>query len=346
MEAWNAPYMRTRVNQDDPLYPRTGTLSQCPDIIPNGTDIKKKPEEFISDGQWNSNLGTSTTAKRSNFLYIRGMNPSAQATRASVYLYYSPARLLQWPNTVDKVEGWATRPLRTGDHREYQEVAIAGKSRFVTPDAFEWVPKSLPGDHYCLVARVSTDKYPNPIPEDLEKIDDFALYISKHPDLGWRNVDLLEPKDNAWVSTQEYNQGVQGAEMVISLFVTNGRKGDYLTAVSSVDGPNPPIDMRLNLVGSKDKEQVNLRTFVPDKYRTNIVVTYVAASGQPIPDNLGIVIDPLRVGIRPDSELAPYAKPLRSLGITSIENAEEYAIPMGSMTYLRDLPSATATILG
>ena len=344
MAVWNGPFLRFEISESDPVYPRNGTMCHCPDIIPNGTDIKKNPNEFI-ESQWMQDVGTSTTANRVNYIYVRGLNSSATAMPAEIYLYYSPARLLQWPHTVNGVQGWADRPLQTGDGRDYQEVLVGGKAKFVTPSAFEWQPQSLEGDHYCLVGRVQTDRHPNPIPPDLENIDDFAKYISEHPDLGWRNVDMIVPKDNAWFGVQEYNHGLQAAEMVISLFVTNGRDQDYVTAVASNEGPNPPIDMRLDLTGS-GKEQWNLRTDIPAAYKTNIRLTYVAASGQPIPDDLIVEIQTLRVAISPDSDLAVYAKPLRTLGITAIEKPGDLAIPVGVMNYRRTMNSDAVPVAG
>lgn len=330
---WNGPYLRYKLDEKG-VGVRSGTLSRSPDLIPNGLTIRQDPREFI-ENLWSQDTGTSTTATRTNYLYVRGANTSAKSMVARVYLYYSPARLLQWPTGVSGNEGWARRPLQTGAGWDYQEVEIAGGERFVTPSAFEWKPQRIADDHYCLVGRVSTDASPNPIPDGLDRIDDFARYISRHPDLAWRNVATLAPANNSWSDSPLYIQGAQTSEMVISVFVTGGRKGDTVTMQSSVGGPNPPIRLREVLQGEPPTEQLNIRTVIPADWTSKIEIVYEAAKGQPVPLGLKTELDVLKVGIDPAGDLAGYARPLRDLGIVRIENAGDLAIPVGATSYSR-----------
>lgn len=342
MNDWKGPFIRYSLQDDNPNI-RTGAMSGSPDLIPNGVDIVKDPTELIK-AKWTQSVGVSTTSTRKNYLYVRGANSSSRTWEAKVSLYYSPATLLQWPRTIDGKPGWADRPLQTGAGKDYQLLEVPSKDdtgtqgRFVTPDAFEWVPTQLPGnDHYCLVGAVAADGLPDPIPPELDKIDDFAKYISTHPDLGWRNVYTMVPDYDFFAVNQQYLQGKQAGPMAFTVWVEGGRADDMLTMRSSVSGPNPPLEISMVVKGPA-KDEMTRRSTIPADYASSIEVTYIAAKGKKVPDDLKLSVEVLRVDIAANSDLAPYARPLSRFGITKVDDVTSRAIRLGATHYDRKLP--------
>ena len=82
--------------------------------------------------------------------------------------------------------------LKTSSHQDYVQVVANDVNEVtVTPEPFTFLPTSE--THSCLIARVSTPNHPNPLPQDGEigTMAQLANYIASHPNMGWRNVALV-----------------------------------------------------------------------------------------------------------------------------------------------------------
>jgi len=331
MSMWNDPYIRFSLS-DDGQANRRGTMSGSPDIIPFGTKPAGDPGQFITDAEWKQDRGTSTTSGTINYIYVRGFNNSARAMQdLQVHLYYSPASLLLWPwkPQPDGKEGWARRPLRTGDKRDSQFLDVAGKNRFVTGKAFEWTVEPIREDHYCLVARLSWEGHDNEIPEDLHTINGFAAYVQKHPDIGWRNVNTLSPQFPTWNDSIEYAQGDADQVVLFTAFVYNGSLGDVVSMYSSVSGPQPALQ-KTEVIAHEDKEQINLWTTIPAQWASNINLTYEAKASKKIPPNLKVELKSAVELNESNRHIIPYGFTPEELDI-HVDAAQ--LVPFGAVHY-------------
>jgi hypothetical protein len=229
-------YMR-HFFQDKGIYPTNGSWSASPDIIPAGSKPVADPTQYITDANWNTDFGNSTEADIPNYIYLRGANLSTASSTGQLYLYFSPASLLLWPQDPlgDPTKGWANNPVPTGTGKDHATVTVAAGARFVTSDPFQWVPKEIANDHYCLIGRVVTEANPNPVPQ-VGTLTDFAAYISDHPNMAWRNVVTIDPANPVSTRVVNYSQGTEGGEVYLFLRCDNAPVGSSVQASGQAQG--------------------------------------------------------------------------------------------------------------
>lgn len=334
-EQWKDLYFRKTFG-DDGTYPTSGTLSASPDIIPNGSQPRVDPSQLISDQNWAIDSGSTTNADAVNYIYLRGQNLGPNKTKGRVYLYYSPASLLQWPyDPIDPTAGWARNPLTTNTGAQYVEVEPESKARFYTKEPFYWVPKAIYNDHYCLIGRVWTQEHPNDPPTNLQSISDFAKFISEHPNMAWRNVVTINASAFTRTYALGYSQGKDASEVYMNLVCYNFPDGSEVEISSATPGPNPQIYARQVVKNPPGKSvfTITVNTEIPANWRSNILLTWYS-NGRSAPPGMTYKLDP----IKPEEEGSPlsrYAVPLEHLGIPTENiraNGARKGIRLGNQT--------------
>lgn len=312
-EQWTDLYLRHNF-QDTGLYPTAGSLSASPDLIPLGANPISDPQDLITDANWKKDYGSSTDANRANYIYMRGQNLGDTETEGQLYLYYSPGSLLLWPtDPVNPKKGWATRPLQTSFGEKFQTVKPKAKERFATKEGFLWIPEPIANDHYCLVGRVVTAKHPNPIPE-VGTLRDFALYISEHPDMAWRNVVTINPSNPVSSTMVDYSQGSVGGDVYVILRCENVPDGSRVEFSSGTPGPDPMIYMNGTVANVNGRYNLTLLTNIPADFTTNITYTWFSEGKVPLP-GMKIWLDAILPVPENDDVLGPYSRPLSEFGI-------------------------------
>ncbi len=303
---WSDMYIRDYID-DTGLYPTAGVLSHSPDIIPYGTAPVQDPSTFISDANWSKDLGKDLVANIANYIYVRGQNLANKAQQGKIYLYYSKASLLLYPNL------WQNNQIKTSDQSDFVDVsASAVGKKFVTQNPFVWAPEMISGDHYCLVARVATVDNPANIPQT-GNIQDFAAFISNNPNFGWRNVAVVDAGSPTWTQTVEYKQGTKGGKMRFTLVCQKVPVGAEVSFSCGTPGPNPIINLPRTQVTNSTSFIVGISSDVPANFDSYISYSYWSNGHAPLP---GFSIE-MQVSylVTTDNLLYSSALPMRALDV-------------------------------
>jgi hypothetical protein len=321
-EQWKDLYFRHNFD-DKGLYPTAGTLSSSPDIITAGGEPFADPAQLITDNNWKHDFGNQAAAKEPNYIYLRGQNLGEEKTEGKLYLYASPASLLLFPtNPVDPKKGWSKNPIKTSKGGEYVVVNPEAQARFVSMDPFRWIPDAIYGDHYCVVGRVETKANPNPIPT-VGNLNDFAAYISTHPNMVWRNIAMRNPQFPQWTSDPiEYDQGDIGGDVYVFLKCVNAPDGSRVRFSAGTPGPNPPFAIDwMTVKNSPGKDGTPtfiapLQTNIPANWYSTVVYTWDSNGKAPLPD-MQITLEALLPSAPGktvwDSSLGKFARPLEEI---------------------------------
>jgi hypothetical protein len=325
-EQWKDLYFRHNF-ADTGLYPTAGSLSASPDIVVAGGEPFSDPNQLIADNNWDHDYGSQAFASEPNYLYLRGKNLGDKKTEGKLYLYASPASLLLYPtNPVDPAKGWSQNPIKTSNGGEYVSVNPDAGGRFVSGEAFQWIPGPIYGDHYCTIGRVVTEANPNPIPT-VGNLNDFAAYISSHPNMAWRNIALQNPSSPQWTSPPiEYDQGDIGGDVYVFLKCVNAPDGSQVKFSSGTPGPVPAFAIDWMTVKNQPSRDGSptfiapLSTNIPANWHSNIVYTWRSNNTQPLP-NMQISLEALLpTGAKSSwaAELHRFALPLEQIYGASI----------------------------
>jgi hypothetical protein len=275
MAQYDDIYIRSNFD-DKGEIPTSGTLCHSPDIIPNGQKPLADPNTLISDENWDKEMGKNLIANAHNYIYVRGMNLANKAENGDVYLYYSKASLLLYPSQ------WKNNQLKTDDGSGKCNVsAKAIGSRVVTDNPFTWEPEYITGDHYCMVARVSTKDNPNKIP-DTGDIQDFSKFICNNPGFGWRNVSVVNADSPTFTQTIEYEQGTIKAPMKFCIECTNVPVGAEVAFSCATPGPQPVINLDKTTVTNSESFIVGMSSNVPKNFKSNISYSYWSNGKKPL----------------------------------------------------------------
>lgn len=347
-EQWNDLYFR-HTFEDTGMYPTPGSLSRSPDVIPAGNSPYGDPSQLIADDNWVKDFGSSTNASVANYIYLRGQNLDTTARDGRLYLYFSPASLLLFPtDPLDPTKGWSKNPLRTSQGAEYITVTAAAKERFVSSEPFLWIPQPISNDHYCVIGRVVTDTHPNEIPTT-GNLNDFARYISEHPNLAWRNMVTRNPSSPLWTTSVEYGQGDVGGEVIVYLKCVNAPEGSAVEFSSGTPGTDPPLSIAKTIVKNSSRDGKPYFTAswigtIPANWTSNITYTWYSENKTPLPDmeiSLDVVMP---MGSGWDDDLQRYAVPLEALGISDLEGIiPRVGIRVGSQSMVGRTPSEKPT---
>lgn len=186
------PYLRPNLNNQGTLPDGTEPLAQCPDIWGAGDAPVADFQNALATAEaYASASSTSYVRGHNNYYYLRLRNGSDQPVRdMSAQLFFAPASLICWPSEWKSVpvENHAPADVtNTFDTVAAGEVGVA-KAPFL-------LPRNLAeGDKYCLLARLFSDAYPNPMPSELSPIY-IASMLTEHLLWGQQNMAAVPAGD-------------------------------------------------------------------------------------------------------------------------------------------------------
>jgi len=168
---------------DDGTLPRTGTLSDSPDVIPYGTENVSDPDIFFFDN-YDENVNKELKATEKNYIYMRGKALVSGRHKADLYVYYAPDADL---NTPAK---WQNNILKTKSGKSFSSVLIKAVDEIVVaPEAYEWlVPTPVNQHTYSLIGVVVAS---GTIPSF--DFTDFEAFVAENNNVGWTKVVIKTP---------------------------------------------------------------------------------------------------------------------------------------------------------
>ncbi|MDQ3930899.1 MAG: hypothetical protein M3328_17355 [Chloroflexota bacterium] len=184
--AYQGIFMRQFAGQT-PSQPGTG-WTQSPDIMPVGASVAADPTVFSQQANYNQTYAQSVTMNQWNYVYFRGINTTAGAQNAKVYLYYVESTQLNYPSNWngpgDPNIQWA------GNVQNYAPLtATAQNGLAASTPPLQWFvpPYSNPGtgDHYVLIAWIDNGSNPPPNFSSMGYMStqDLATYLTKNPQM-------------------------------------------------------------------------------------------------------------------------------------------------------------------
>ena len=160
------PFMRPNLENQGEI-PATGNIALSPDIwcagvhaVANYQEILKQPDSYATMSE------EIPVENMNNYFYVRCKNRAEEKTDMQVQLYYTNASLICWPSN------WKAIKVDNCEDKINYIPPMKPDEIGVTAAPFVWeLPKSpIAGDEYCFIARMFSDKYPNPIPSSKSPI--------------------------------------------------------------------------------------------------------------------------------------------------------------------------------
>ena len=307
MQQWQDIYFRSS-KDDQGMYPTSGCMSSCFDIITRQEPLSD-PSSLIK-GDWGKNNSQNLNARMNNYIYVRGKNLSEKTQDGKVYLYYSRAKLLLYPNF------WSKNIITLGGGSDHFDLSVDKGKSFVCSDdkqgCFYWTPEMITNDHYCLISRVVTKDHPADIPS-ASNVTDFGKFISENRSYGWRNVTVIDRDSADFSETQEYDQGDEGCEMHIILSCKDLPIGSEVAFDCPTPGPSPLIHMSRTKI-TENNQDVGIVCNVPAGFHGNITY-YYWGNGKLPGDNFSITLNCV-VFVQANHVLYQYAKHHEELGFS------------------------------
>ncbi|MCD5362742.1 hypothetical protein [Chromobacterium aquaticum] len=277
---WNDILIRKALN-DTGITPYTGgTWTNSPDIIPNGISVEPHPQQAFGAKTYNADVGKPTIFMQQNYFYVRGKNLSSGADSGKIYLYYCPQNLFLFPSL------WSKNQLKTSSNQDYVQVVANDVNEVtVTPEPFTFLPTSE--IHSCLITRISTANHPNPLPPDgeISTMAQLASYIASHPNMGWRNVTLVNKgiptyTDHFTLDTTSLRPGTE-YQFLIGLSYKGLTPGSILAFSSGTPIPSGPdkgriIQLPPTPVDQSDGSLGTSYLTIPAGFKTSVSFTYTA----------------------------------------------------------------------
>ncbi len=284
-------FMRPNNTSEEGTIPSTGSITNCPDIIPYGVQGVEDPQTtFGTTASYNTNPGVDLKVGMNNLIYVRAKNGYEGQETANIYLYYVPCQVINWPNQ------WANNGLMTdqADPQQprkpedyYVSISASAKGDIkVGPNPFQWTPTPPPpgSDHYCLISRVETPLNPNPIPgiDQPMTYEDMADLVRNNIGFGWRNVTLI---DSAQAPTWSYQTmltvptNVTAETVHIYLACNNMPKGSYMEFnCSTQKGSSAPIQIPKTSID--DPYQISGTTVILQPGFSGSITVYYWSNGK------------------------------------------------------------------
>lgn len=273
-----------------PFTPASGeNMWHSPDIIPMGVNVDPNVAKYLKDN-WTKDVGQDVSIGKPNYIYVRGKNLFAGSATGKVHLYFCPASLLLY--TDQWIENELASAMVDPQHPQFFVNVNAGKKNdiFVGDSPFLWIPKKPDvNDHYCLIARVETEKHPHLVP-NVGDIDDLSKFLLNNPGWAQRNVTYVDASSPTINKSMIFNQGPIGGDMFVLLTVTNAPEGTEIEASCPGSGPSQPIYIPKQEIKyattpspTNDKTFVTgIRTTIPANFKSVFTYTYYSHGKQPL----------------------------------------------------------------
>lgn len=264
---------------DTGKLPRSGDVSNSPDLIPFGIEEATNPTKlFISE--FDQNLGVDLIAGKTNYIYLRGINTSTDFLQGDFYLYYALDTDLDDPSI------WSfNNQLKTVTGKDYAEVTAQQKGNIFVAEAFSWIPPS-DGKSYSLITIV----VPSGTLPDFSGINgDFEKYIDATGNAGWNKVTIKKPipppqPTLLWSTSFDYEQGDTERDMHFTINTNDIPVKSLVSfdAVADKDStggdPTPPIDLNKTIVSTSPNFTAGIVSTVPAGYKGEITFSLYAFS--------------------------------------------------------------------
>ncbi|HBU99750.1 MAG TPA: hypothetical protein DEF21_17865 [Thalassospira lucentensis] len=330
-------FIRDTFEDDGSIPSPSETACVSPDIVTYGINPLNDPNELIVE-DWNKDINTPVVKDYRNYVYIRGssMNiPEGQDVKGEIHLYYTKATLLLLPET------WQRNIIPPQDPEQTPfMIASENGQHLYAQNPFKWLPEEIgEGDHYCLIARVTTEEAPNPVPrEKFANSGAFTDWIRNNPGMAWRNVTLVSgPPSIEQAFTFEFGNADPVEEKhQIQGISENFSPGTRIHFSCEAAGVNPPINTSHTIV-DPENDTWNIPVTLEGELTAPLTVTIECPFDAP----LSLTGASLKVKLMRSSNggqfsedqendrlLNLYAKPASHFSITS----EEKLVQMGECT--------------
>lgn len=265
--------------------PRSGDVSDSPDVIPYKTEVDN-PQKFFIDN-YDENVNEELEATKDNFVYARGKSLAAGLQQGDIYVYFSLDSKLNDPTS------WMKNQLQTKDGKKFSSVSTQSEGNVVvTESPFVWVPPTpQDGESYSLIGVI----VPKGTTPSFPKLRfNFEKYVQENNTIGWTKVKIKKPDpppmpDRRWKTTFAYSQGATERQMNFALQCKNIPSGSYISFVSDVPtGPNPPIFLDKTKV-SDPNGSYGIASQVPPDYKCNISFEFLYKGTPPVDSSITFV---------------------------------------------------------
>ncbi|MDP4092934.1 MAG: hypothetical protein Q8920_06190 [Bacillota bacterium] len=325
---WNDVYMRKNF-QDTGKIPADGGWTQSPDIIPNGLGVMENPVSTLT-GNWNGpDVGKQTVLYQPNYFYVRGKNLAPSGTNAKFELYYCPSHLFLFPSL------WKDNQMKTSAGQTYIQAAAEKSGDIMVPNQpFTYIPNDT--EHHCLISRVITEQNPNPLPEDgdIADMNALATYIQNHPNMAWRNVELVQQDIPTFNRTFNVTTGTTQCQVMIFLECLNVKGSSVCFSCGTPIPSGPDAGKAITLtktIVTQDSMSLGTQIFtLPANFSTTITYSYFC--NPPVQKGWQVNFHAVLL-INPTDRLFRTSKPLHQFGVdrSLISNGLEYGIRLGSI---------------
>lgn len=222
---------------------------------------------------------------------------------------------------------WVKNQMKTSSGKTAVPLTFAGTNDIaVVGEPFTYTPISE--EHSCLIAQVVTPNNPNPLPADgtFGTMDQLAQYIVTHPDMGWRNVVLVDAAIPTFINTFSIDTtslaaGTSGT-FLIGMSYTNLTVGSQLAFSAGTPIPSgPDAGKVLALVqtavtmtsGSLGTSYVT----IPAGYQTTVSFSYFASGT--VQPGWSVKFYALMIVPGSNAALAQHATPIHEMGIPGLD---------------------------
>lgn len=262
---------------DDGTTPRTGDLSNSPDVIPYGTTQADDPVTFFIEN-YDKNVNADLEAAQKNYIYMRGKNMLDGLQKGDMYVFYAKNEDLNTPRK------WASNKLKTTANTYFNSVLGQNEGNIlVGANPYVWTPPTTDaGTDYSLIGVVvPSGETPNFI-----GVTDFEEYVANNINVGWTKVTINKPTppptpELRWKTTFAYNQGDTERDMNFTLNCKSIPTDTYISFTSdNADGPNPPISLDKTPV-SNPNGSYGIKSTVPAGYKGNITFSFFSNEAPP-----------------------------------------------------------------
>jgi hypothetical protein len=325
---WHGLTNRKSLSDNGALpYPSTNVL-QSPDIICNGgaeaNDAQRA--QWTTPASWQTAPWTAVVNKN-NYFYVRGKNmfPGTLGGRITFYQYranlgYSPSK-------------WVL--VKTDSGSPFAMVNSNSESGlYINDDPFVFNPGSAAGEHLCLVAMISTDYLPNPLPSDNNF--NYTSWLRFDLASAWHNIDV--PKTTALTASS-----LSKAET--NTLAINNMNDEPETFRFEAHCSDVPFGTILQLTSADlglDSGLVHISTnnaivtataVLPGKYEGDLTVVIKTEDGKPLPPDAVIEVSNFWVVENGHNDFRAAAAHCLQAG-QSIDADGTVSLLMGSFTYV------------
>ncbi|WP_118973298.1 hypothetical protein [Taibaiella koreensis] len=262
---------------DEGELPRTGDVSNSPDVISNGTTMVKNPLKYFHDN-YDKDVSQNLKAEQLNYIYVRGKSLAGGLQQGDIYAYYAKDTDLNNPAL------WTKNALQTRDGKSFVTVSAQSENAIVVTELpFVWTPPNpLGGATYSLIGVI----VPEGTQPDFSGVNDFQQYVAGSNNIGWKKVIIDKPTPPPtpglrWKTTFAYSQGDTERQMNFALKCNNIPSGSMVSfSADNLTGPNPPIKLEKTKV-SDGNGSYGIMSEVPANYTGNISFCFYTDAAPP-----------------------------------------------------------------